>query len=311
MSVKDVFHLGSNTKAMTSTVLAMLIEDGVFTWDTPLFTAFPDRTKNMDPGHQHTTMAMLTSHRSGLSDDWLSSDVALMTRLYDSSLSSSEGRQLVMDGAFSQPPVSTPGTQFIYTNIGYIIIGHLMEQVTGKSWENLLRERLFDPLKMMDCGFGVCPQATPEAVDNPWPHMQTPEGPLPIFPDRQADNPPAFAPAASVHCTMSDYAKFLQLQMDGFNGKATKIVSKESFDRLHGKLPNQAYTSGGWIRINDDGVHGTCLMHSGSNTLNYATAYLMPASDTAFMGMTNVGGDAAANATLTAITDLLTKALLP
>ena len=48
--------------------------------------------------------------------------------------------------ALRSTPQSTPGTSFIYSNWGYIVVGHIIEELTGESWETILRQRLFAPL---------------------------------------------------------------------------------------------------------------------------------------------------------------------
>lgn len=192
-----------------------------------------------------------------------------------------------------------------------MILGHAMEEATGTPWEDLMVEQLFNPLCITQCGFGVPPEPISTAIENPWPHMPSPSGPVPVVPDHYADNPPALGPAGTVHCTMAAYAKFLQLYLDGANGRASPcIISEENFRYLHTACPNQTYTPGGWIREEDE-VYGSFLSHAGSNNLNYALAYLFLESAIGFMSMINMGGDAAANVTITTITDLLQERLLP
>lgn len=55
----------------------------------------------------------------------------------------------------SRPPALPPGTRFAYSNYGYLIIGHLLERVTGAAWEDLIRREVFESLAMAGCGLGA------------------------------------------------------------------------------------------------------------------------------------------------------------
>lgn len=74
--ITDQFHLGSITKAMTATLLAIMIQEaaGNLTWQTTLAEALP-AISNMSEGHHSTTLEMLTSHRSGIYDELWNNDV--------------------------------------------------------------------------------------------------------------------------------------------------------------------------------------------------------------------------------------------
>ena len=58
---------------------------------------------------------------------------------------------------------------FSYSNAGYIIVGAILERVSGKQWETLIRDRLFTPLKMTSAGFG--PPSKSNQTDQPWGHL--------------------------------------------------------------------------------------------------------------------------------------------
>ena len=65
-------------------------------------------------------------------------------------------------------PSARPGTS-IYSNVGYALAGLMAEQVTGHSWEDLMRKRVFEPLGMLSAGFG--PPGHAGRVDQPWGHQ--------------------------------------------------------------------------------------------------------------------------------------------
>ena len=69
VSVDDRFHLGSDTKAMTALLAAMLVEEGRLRWDSTVGAVFPETAERMDPGLATVTLTELLSHTSGVPSD--------------------------------------------------------------------------------------------------------------------------------------------------------------------------------------------------------------------------------------------------
>ncbi|MCJ1426936.1 hypothetical protein MMC29_004839 [Sticta canariensis] len=309
----DQFHLGSNTKAMTATLLALLVEEGILNWTTTLKVALPALARNMSPAHEETTLEMLTAHRSGIVDDPITY-TTLLPDLYSPSTSPEQARWLLVNRFLSEPPANQTGV-FNYGNINYVIVGSILERVTSTAWETLMQTRIFSPLKM-NCGFGITPESSNVSVENPWPHVPSAQGPVPFTVEMgHQDLPPALGPAGTVHCPPADYAHFLQLHLDGENGSAKSLnLSTQSFKHLHTPYPGPGpyqYAYGGWVCGNlldtDDGL---VLSHDGSNFFNWAYVMLVPRTNTAYMALTNVGGDSAGKATGVAIRDIKDGKLL-
>ncbi len=115
VQLTDQFHLGSNTKAMTATLAGMFIEQNRgFRWNTTLPEALPHLARNMSDGHRNTTIAMLTSHRSGIIDDWIN-DTVFANSLRDPTLAPSQARLLWINRILSKAPAAKTGT-FHYDN---------------------------------------------------------------------------------------------------------------------------------------------------------------------------------------------------
>ena len=93
--------------------------------------------------------------------------------------------------------MSKPGSKFLYSNLGYIIAAAVVERTTGKPWEKVIAEEVFQPLKMTSADFGGT--GTPGKIDQPWPHTQ--DG-APTGENGPAmDNPPVMGSAGRIHCT--------------------------------------------------------------------------------------------------------------
>ncbi len=133
-----LWHLGSNTKAMTATLIGLLVEQGKLKWETPVGEVFPDALEPL----QNMTLLHLLSHRGGLpaNDKWTNSKRPIR-----------EQRRQV---ALRARPEIPPGEKYVYSNLGYVIAGAMAEQVMDASWEELMRTRLFAPLGMKSVGFG-------------------------------------------------------------------------------------------------------------------------------------------------------------
>lgn len=283
------WHLGSNTKAMTATVAGMLVEDGFLAWDATVGEILGEAAPDMDAAHRDTTLAMLLQHTSGIQ-----ANISWYTAPDD--------RVACAARILASPP-SEPAGGYAYSNAGYVVAGAMMEVVKGKRWEELMRERLFDPLGMTDTGFGA-----PSRPGSPWGHRGGWFRWTPMDPAwRGADNAPVLGPAGTVHATLEDYARFLAAHLAGARGE-DGLVSADTFATLH-TPPDGGDYSLGWIVTERSWAGGRALAHGGSNTLWNTTAWIAPEKDMAFFAATNAGGDPAFAAVDKAVAALIDRHL--
>jgi CubicO group peptidase (beta-lactamase class C family) len=292
VTLRDTFHLGSCTKAMTATMIASLVEQGLLDWSTTVSQAFPELTQRMDPRWRSATLQQLLTHRSGAPADLNAG--GLWQRLWaHADRPPVEQRRELVEAVLTEPPAAEPGTAYIYSNAGYAIAGAMAESVTKIPWEQLMRSRIFEPLGMTSAGFG--PPGDQEWPDEPRGHR--PDG-EPIEPGMHADNPAAIGPAGTVHCTISDWARFVALHLQAARGDA-RLLKLESFTRLHAppQADDEQYAMGWLIRNREwanDGDGGGVLTHNGSNTMWFCVTWIAPEKDFAVLVMCNQGGEAAA-----------------
>jgi CubicO group peptidase (beta-lactamase class C family) len=291
--VGDLVHLGSCTKPMTATLAGMLVDEGKVSWKTTLADVFPGHAPRLHPDFQGVTLLQLLNHRAGLPHDvpWWGLGPGRST---------TDQRRALLDRALAAPPLSKPGTAYAYSNVGYVLAGLMAEQVTGASWESLMRDRLFGPLGMSTAGFGA--PGTPGKVDQPWGHRV--KGGQ-VEPTRQ-DNAPCMGPAATVHCSVVDWAKFATLHMRGGQGKG-RLLKPATFRTLQTPPRGQEY-AGGWFALDRTWAGGRALNHKGSNTTWFATIWIAPARDFATLVAANQGGDTA-DATCEEATEALLRYL--
>lgn len=277
LTVDDRFHLGSNTKAMTAVLFARLNEQGSgFAFDITLEEAFPDVTDIHDE-YADVTMTQLMTHTGGVPGQ-PDIDEAILD------LPTTEGRSLGTGIVLSQPPEVPPGTVGHYSNTGYVMVGAALESATGKTWEDLMRSHVFEPLGMDSCGFGA-PGVEGE-FDEPRGH--DPTG-LPVY----ADNPPLLGPAGTVHCSMNDWGVFLVELLNGLRGESD-FLTQASIKHLFDPAPEpveglpDAQNALGWVTFDDP--QGTVYWHNGSNTFWYSQAAIVPEIDAAILVVTNEAG---------------------
>ncbi len=278
----DRFHIGSDTKAMTGTLIALLVEKKLLSYDRTMEQAFPELAGKMRPEYKKVTLEQLLTHRAGLPTDL---ELPSWTRAVKGPVR--RQREESAAAALTAKPVVSPGTEVRYSNVGYVLAAALAERAAKESWEALMQKRVFAPLKMKSAGFG--PMASRGKVDQPWSHLGdgTPVDPAGtvIIPD----NPPVMGPAGRVHCALGDWAKFLADQLEGARGKGG-LLPAAAYRKLHSPAnKGENYTPGGWgLLLNGDEVAG--LLHDGSNGYNYATAVVFPKLDLAVAVVCNQGG---------------------
>ena len=136
ITLDDRFHLGSSGKAMTATLVAMLVEEGKLNWTTTLGELFADTLKPMHPAWEKVTLRQVLAHRAGLPFDpdglvrvlnlYLARYASLRSRP-ESMRSSAEAVQQqrleIARQALSRPPGIPPDTKYWYSNEGYILAG--------------------------------------------------------------------------------------------------------------------------------------------------------------------------------------------
>lgn len=283
VTLDDQFHLGSDTKAMTATMLGTLVEQGKISWDTTIGQVFPDLAPKINPAYKRVTLEQLLSHRAGFTDESWPKGMSFAD-VHNLPGTPREQRAAYVAMVLSEPPAYEPGSKFLYSNRSYAVAGAIAEKVADDSWENLMQKRIFDPLGMNTCGFGA--MGTPGKIDQPLQHKLLLTWHRPIEPGPMADNPPAIAPAGTVHCSIVDWGKFITAHLRGEKG-APGILKPDTIKRLH--TATYGDYGFGWMMVDRPWAGGRALTHAGSNTQNYAVAWMAPAKDFAVLVATNQG----------------------
>lgn len=292
VTTADAFHLGSCTKAMTATLAGSLVDAGLIAWDTTLAGSFPDLAASMHAGLRGATLEELLQHRTGMPSNESAAVAPLFELIESGQLTGSprQQRRQYLAMILREEP-EPPPRGYVYSNRGYIAAGVMLEEAADTGWEELIAQRLFEPLGMTTAGFG--PMGTPGLLDQPLQHRVLDGRLVPVELGPLADNPPPLGPAGRVHCSLPDWAKFVQLHLDGANGKA-RLLEAGTYRRLH-TPPARSDYAGGWIATRRTWGGGRpVLMHAGSNTMSYAVVWLAPSRDFAVLVATTPAASARA-----------------
>lgn len=261
------FQIGSLGKSYTALMAAKCVEEGLLNWETKLFSVFPDWKENAHSAYEDITLSELLSHNTKLQplNAHKTHDDKKTGRLVYEDIPNFTGSDFERRREFSKyalllTPIETEGVN--YGNAGYVIAGCMIEEVTGKTWENLAIE-LASNLEM-EIGF-----ERPNRYDptQPWGHLLVNNNCLePIAPDEpKVYNDPISSPAGNINVNIIEFSKYVRQYMNGLNN-IDGVVSKESFNYLlMGKEP---YAMGWYNDFESDsifyhyGCEGTFYCHT-------------------------------------------------
>ena len=299
VTINDRFHIGSDTKAFTALLAAMLVEEGKLTWHTTIGEVFPELLGKMDMGIRQVTLEQLLSHTSGIPTD--NEEVLSVYReamFQEGNLD--DMRYWLVSNWVKKPLTFQSGSQFSYSNMGYTIAGAMIERKTGKTWDELIVERIFIPLKLKTAGLG--PQASLGKLDAPLGHAII-DGKIKTFlSGPNGDVPSLLGPAGSAHMSILDFAKWAQ--WNAAEGKRPPhLVKPDTLKKLHtpvidvsakkdtppGTPPGGKYCLG-WGVTAPEWAQKPLLSHGGSNGMNLAHIWVDTQQDYAMVLTTNIGG---------------------
>jgi D-alanyl-D-alanine carboxypeptidase len=291
-NVDNHFRIGSITKTFTVTALLQLADDKTLTLDDLISHYLP-----FVPDGEKITLRMLANMTSGLysytfDDAWVKELLENPERVWTP-------RELV-DVAFKHPLNFTPGTQWEYSNTNTVLLGMVIEKVTGQQMAEVFRQRIFEPL-----GLSQTSWPTSSAMPEPFPHgysEQTLDG-------KQADvtfrNPSWAWGVGNLISTLADLKIYAKAIATG-----ERLISKDmQAQRLTWvTLPPNTATKKYGLGIGDA---SGWLGHTGGLPGYNVTMYYLPPKDATIVVMVN--SDISTNdvGPASAITDALIKIVTP
>jgi CubicO group peptidase (beta-lactamase class C family) len=249
----DQWHWGSVTKSMTATLCARLVEAGVIDWDTSIGHVLDAPGAHVPESYRDATLLHLLSHRAGLQH------TVKMTGLTFELEDARAERLKYARAALEQKPTAAVGEKMAYSNNGYVVVGAMLERLTGKPWEVLIQTEVFKPLGIRQAGQGS--PGRKGRIDQPLGHTVTDGKRVPDPAGMPgSDNEAVYGPAGRVHMPLADMITYLKAHRD----RPAKFLKAESWSKLHTPHFGGSYALG-WVLRNDGS-----LWHSGTNTMWYA-----------------------------------------
>jgi CubicO group peptidase (beta-lactamase class C family) len=302
VTIHDRFHIGSDTKAMTALLAAMLVEENKLRWDSTVAEVFPELSATMTPGLRRVTLEQLLSHTSGVPGDNPATDKVLAQSLSQEG-NLDEMRYWLVRRWCKQPLTAKPGAKFAYANMNYVLAGVMLERLTGKTWDELITERIFIPLDLKTAGLGT--QSSLGRTDAPLSHLKIQGKMKALLAGPNSDNPSIVGPAGIAHMSVLDFAAWAGWNAgEGKRGPA--LVRPETLRKLHTPViaipdkpgakpgtPKGGKYALGWGELTVDWAPNRLTTHSGSNTKNLAQIFLDLRRDFAMVLVTNIAGEQA------------------
>ncbi len=203
-----LFMIGSNTKAFTGTLLAILEKEGKCKLDDKVVKYLPDFKMKDSWVTKELNLVDIVTHRMGLQT--FQGDFMYWT----SDLTSDE----VLEKFGEITPKYDFRTKYGYTNAGYAIAGKVIEKISGQSWANYLKEKIFVPLKMNRTL--ALSEKFMNAKNIAEPHTYV-EGKMSVIPIQNIDN---LAPCGSIGSSIEDMSHWIIAQLDSGKFNAESII---------------------------------------------------------------------------------------
>lgn len=214
---KTIYDLASLTKVIVTTTMAMiLVDEGKLDLDKPLSAFLPAFKGGL---RDKVTVRHLLTHSGGQPGG--------VTYLYKELA----GKEAYLRYIQAMDPLFEPGTRTVYTDLGEILLGEVLERVAGQDLEAFAKERIFGPLGMKDTGYRPPPALVPRIApteNDPW------RGRV-LRGEVHDENAHAFggvAAHAGLFGTAEDVARFAQMMLNGGVFEHERIVSRETLEKF-------------------------------------------------------------------------------
>ena len=212
---RTIFAIGSSTKAFTAASIAMLVDEGKIKWDDPATKYLPGFQLYDANVTREMTVRDLLTHRIGLERGdalWYATDMS---------------REEILRRIRFLKPSSSMRSKFGYQNIMFLAAGQIVPQVTGKTWDDFLRERIFTPLGMTATSTSI--SGLKNSNDVAAPHSKF-DDKVTAIPYRMIDN---IGPAGSINSNVVDMAQWVRLQLNSGKFGDKQLISSANVNVMH------------------------------------------------------------------------------
>lgn len=275
-----LFQIGSITKTFVGTMTMMLVEQGKLDLDTPIKTYLPDFEVQDKKATENATIRHLFTHTAGWVGDWFPSGI----------VQGPDAVEHYVKTMKDTTQFSKLGEHLSYNNAGYNLAGRILEVVTGKEFNALMREMVFEPLGMTNTFMLPWEIMTKRFASGHAPGEKGVEVTDPWFIGR------ASGPAGGISSSVKDMVKYIKFQLG--NDK----LSKESMESLH--TPQREFAPGHSIGLTfwiDDHRKARSMGHGGGTVGQISLLTIVPEHDFGIILVTNCANGRAFNPKITSL----------
>lgn len=215
---RDKFRVASITKTFVATAVLQLQARGRLDLDAPVAEHLP----TLLPDGDSITARQLLAHTSGLFD--YIEDPGLFGYYRTDPLHVWRPEDLITRFSLNRPPTFPPGTDFGYSNTGYLVLGLLIEKITGEPLERVLQHQIFGPLHLSDTSMPTGPE-----IRGPHAHGYTDFGDGGAYVERDLFDPSLSWAAGAIVSTVADVADFYQALLTGHLLPAAQLAQMTTF----------------------------------------------------------------------------------
>ena len=231
---RDLFHLGSNTKAITSFIAATLVEQNKISWDTKFFELFPTWLSMSNPAYEDITLQQLLSHQAGIPAYTEGREFDVLPPFEGEK---EQQRKEFVQHVLRSKPLGPIGTSYHYSNAGYSLAAVMLEKVSGKTWEGLVTDIIGDQLgmryKLGWPNYNDTTQPFGHWIENGRIRALMPDNPYKLN---------LIQPGTDLSMPATDYAKFVQFHLNGLLGQDNELKAT-TYKFLHFGIKDYAI---GW-----------------------------------------------------------------
>lgn len=275
VTAETIFAIGSSSKAFTSTLAGIMQDEGALDFDDPVTNFLPNFELAVDSPDEDTAVTLrdLMSHRTGFTR---------MTSLWSGA---SVPRETILKTAVNAEPWAEFRKEFWYNNVMFLAAGMATAAAVEGEWDELVRTRLFAPLKMSATTLttAAAQEDMRLALGYEWNEDTL------AFEHKKMRDLTAIAPAGGINSNVVDMAQWLRLQLGRGELDGTRLISEEALEETWS--PNMQMSEGtsyglGWMLRE---YKGTSVVEHGGNIDGFgAQVTLFPEENLGFVLLTNV-----------------------
>lgn len=271
----DRFRVGSNTKAFTGMMAALLVKEGTIAWQTRFFDLFPELKAGSRKEHYDLTLIDLLTFRTKLYRYTYTYPEPDKEQFKGTE---AEQRYQFAQWFLAQEPVQTTDS-VNFSNLAYVAAGLMLERASGRSYEQLATD--LGSKIGMTIGYG-----RPNAKDS----TRICGHDVSLHPEIRSENDHKLSwlqAAGNINCTLPEYARFIQEHLRGLQGRSD-LLSRQNYEMILFGRPRFAV---GWLPATD--ITGRRYAYNVGNPGTFLSkVYIFPDENKAFIILTNAQTEA-------------------